>query len=237
MPLVRDTQRLASRFIGILDRRIDFQLRRRLDQFRIGEVIQLDYGTKTAAIDFGEGATSNIRFSLTNAIHAGDTVRVVTQPNGQRWVVDNISSPKLVGTARLRTTAFSIPTSVFTKIEGFTTHHAGTGSVYNATLSSERIYYAGIYLIRVRTAFTSNATGRRIIGFTMGAGWNVDPGSSPALLDRKSENAVSGGDHYIEMSRMVYLAADTNVSVTAWQNSGAALDASNTELQIARLGS
>lgn len=149
-----------------------------------------------------------------------------------------------IGRELVKTTATSIPHSTWTKIGTFnSTPYSNTveGTVtYGGNLpeSSLVLNCDGWYEVFGQVEWAANATGGRILGYTVATGGT--PGTTAGAGLRVAQLGMSqagvGAAQHFSFKR--YMLAGDRVSMVAWQNSGAALDIlANCRFGVRRLGS
>lgn len=125
-----------------------------------------------------------------------------------------------------RTTTQSIPNdnANATKLTYPTASTTRTGITYNA--GDFTCANAGVYAITAWVSFNSNATGRRLVTIN----------NNGALVAADNRSAPSSGAGNITVMTYALLAANDVISVTALQNSGAALTVDSATITISFVG-
>lgn len=120
----------------------------------------------------------------------------------------------------------SLPTSTWTTLQGGSgTELAVSGVSYVGGVFS--VDTAGLYHVFATAAFDANGTGRRILSVTVNG----------IQANRRKVNAnATGATDYLNISLLVMLSAGDTVEIEGWQNSGGALNVTDTTLGLLRVG-
>ena len=238
-----DDPRLAAAITSLVDRRVAAALAAG-PQVRYGVVAAVDPGTSTCSVFLGASTAPSPGFVYAGHTPpvVGDQVRVMIR-GADRYVDDVLTAPAeapRIGRSVVANVAQSVATSAGVRL----VHQVATwqdDGTTTYTVGSMVIGRAGMYLVTVHAEFLSNASGAwRILGIGRNAGGHPTTwggfGTPSNNTYAVSYPTRQTGSYRHRTAFVVPLAAGDWLGSFAYQDTGAALDVSNHELTVVRLG-